>query len=252
MYSCEGGGHMDVDDALTTRLAQARVDLELDEGGRERVHRAVIESSRRRRVRRATVAGAAALTLGAGLIALPAAADVVREFLAQTGVVCEGSECGGDWGEMIDLGAPDVDEFVASKYPDYLVLAPGQSRDGVVAQVQEAFPTEQNAVTPEASFAAEYEHLAYCGWIDEWLRADAEADLTARGDASDVLTEMLTWPGPMQTTDDPNIIVLQSAFAEAAREGDDDGVKAGGYMNRCPGYTESKSAWIRSNVALVG
>lgn len=238
---------MVTDDELTTRLCAARVDVLLDADAAERIERTVAQVAVRRLVRRRVAIGAVVLTLGAGFVAAPAAADSIRDFLAQTGRPCEGSECGGGDAEMVALGATDLDEYVASKYPDYLILPPGMERDDAIADVQnqlEGFHDDSSSM-PDSAFMGAYEDVAYCAWVAEWLRAEKAEDLDARERAGAALTEALTWPGPWRTSPDPNSIAFQAGFAESARLGDVDGVQTAAQFHGCSAWDgQTRVAWL--------
>lgn len=245
---------MHEDDHVSALLSRARIDIALSREAEARLLESVRRTASRRRRRIGMISGALALTIGAGFAAMPAAADVVRQFLAQTGVTCEGTECGGvdvDDAELIDLRASDLGEYVASQYPDYLVLPAGMSRQSVIDELLSEIdvPMDEASFMADSAIVGGYEAIAYCGWVAEWLRAEESGEPTRRGVAADALTQILDWPGPMQSSPDANLLALQEAFAEAARTGDTDGVQTAALFNHCDvGDGIYRADWVNAHV----
>ncbi|MFT4284460.1 MAG: hypothetical protein QM598_06470 [Protaetiibacter sp.] len=234
---------MITDSELTQRLERTRLDFEVSAGSREGVVRTLRAHARTRRRRRVVVASVLGVLAIGGVAAAPAAADVARRFLAQTGIYCPASstECrGGD--EMIDLGAPDVSEVVASHYPDYVTLPPGVTADDIMRQVQSMFPGDSIGTTPDSAFQATFEQVVYCAWVGEWLAADVAGDVSALKDAADAMTASTSWPGPLQRSEAQ---AWQLMFAQAARDGDVDGVQTAAQFNACSSFDgTTRGAWL--------
>lgn len=220
------------DDELSARLGaeRERIPATLTEGGIRVIARA-ISPARRSRWRRPLIVFAMLTGIAAGAVAAPAAADGIRAWLAQTGITCSGgTEC-RPGSELIDASAPDIAEYITAQYPHYLVL-PGMSETEVMLTVQSRHPLQEGVMFDSDVLVASYEHVAYCGWIAEWMRADAAGDLGSRDAAGVALTAILDWPGPMQTS--PDLIAMREKFAKAARDGDRGGVQTAALHNACP------------------
>jgi hypothetical protein len=186
-----------------------------------------------------------------GVIGAPAAADMAKRFLAQTGIYCGAgsSECGpGE--EMIDLGAPDVSAVVASHYPDYVTLPPGVTPDQITRKVQLMFAGESAATAPDSLFQASYEQVVYCEWVGQWIAADKAGDLKSREVAADAMTASTSWPGPLQRSEAQ---IWQIMFAQAAQDGDDDGVQTAAQFNACASFDgTTREAWLDSHRPAEG
>lgn len=165
---------------------------------------------RRRNFRRVVFAGVLAAVLAFGA-ATPAVAGVVNHFLAQTGWVgaspnppkadviktqnSEGST-EADRSEWIDVTASDFVPFSVSVFPSEITLPPAYSIDkfaSVVAAAQkQSFPG--GGVIQVTGIQANYETVARCVWIAEWLAADERHDAVSAADAAKTLTASATWP----------------------------------------------------------
>ena len=236
------------DDDLDVRLARAarthpHVTTEtLDALARD----ARAQGWRSRRTRLIGGASVGLVALLAGLFAAPAAADGIREFLALTGDVCDyGTECQeGD--PVIDLSASDLSQLVHADYPEYLELPPGVSRIDMERAVVERM-ARLNALTYESAVGQQYENLAYCGWVREWLDADDAGDPARVASAAGVMRRAITWPATAGSVVDEAWFTLHNDFANAAEDGDRAGVRAASVVNAC-GEVEDKEirAWMAS------
>jgi hypothetical protein len=242
---------MITDSELSRRLDRARTDFDVPDDAIGRVLISVQAAAvrrRRRRIVRGSLMGV--LVLGGGIVA-PAAADVATTFLAQTGVFCAESstECAtGD--EMIDLAAPDISEVVAAHYPDYLTLPPGMTAQDLTHEIQALFSGDIDGTTPDSMVQAAYEHYVYCSWVAEWLKADDASDTEARTAAADAMTASTTWPGPLQQSE---VQPWQVMFAQAAQEGDADGVQTAAQFHACPSFDgTTREAWLDAHRPAEG
>lgn len=167
------------------------------------------QTSLRRRV--AALTGTGLLVVG-GVAVAPAAADTARQFLAQLDWSPEpGGEILPD-SEMVDLSAPDLPDYVASLDFPEIPLAPGQTREGLIAEVaaQWAVP---DGVAQEVGIRHSFEILVWWGWLDE-LDAALVAGNVARQDAAlAVLHEAPTWPA-MVATDGDIITIIMDFFVD--------------------------------------
>jgi len=222
-------------DELDTRLARLNSEAHvspqvLDELARST--RDVAASTVRRRL----VGGvtAALLVFGAGAVAAPAAADAVRDFLAQTGrPIGSGTEIIPD-SEWIDLGAPDLREYVESIYPEYVVLAPGQTREGAIDVVVNMW-AQRNGETQAVGLQRTVETLAFCGWTNEWISAREDDDPGRAQTAAEMMLLTTTWPAVI-ATDGGGIVEDQLSYANAALAGNRAGVSPGLTANGCSFY----------------
>ncbi len=200
-------------------------DVQMSEGMIDRV----IGSAQTARVRRRrwalpSVLGLAALTVG-GIIAAPAGADVIQEYLAQTGQSgSRGTE--SDDSEWIDPTASDYVDYVMSRYPASLPLPVGVKTQEFAQRV--ALDLEEAALNAvqaeslndetlfrqqESGIIAQYERRALCLWIGEWITA------ASAGEQDDEAIEKLDlrfWPTIAATFVDMDEFMTEArAIAEA-------------------------------------
>lgn len=194
---------------------------------------ATIEPHQRRRPARwALIAGGLAAVVAFG-VATPAIADGVHHFLAQTGWIgtspnpvgigkstASSESTESDQSEWISTSASDFVSFSVSVFPQQITL-PAQYDPSkfarVVAVAQQAgFPTA--GLVQTTAIQANYETVARCAWIDEWLSA-TNSNNTPRADAAAaILTSSATWPATV-ATDGGNIVSSLQAVAAAATAG---------------------------------
>lgn len=225
----------EIDERLRSldRMADVRMPAEV-------LDRAVADVRAGRRWRRGALIGAALLALG-GLLAAPVAANAVREWLA----VAEWQpEAGGEIlpdSEMIDLSAPDLPEYIASRYPEWLPVPPGSSREQLIADVVDHWQNVPEAgFTQEIGFRWEFERLAYCGWLETRLTSNDLAELTR---ADQVLEEAIRWPAFTATDADGVVPIYLRAYSDASRRGDLDGLQYGAWQYGCPVWDGDPRAW---------
>jgi len=218
--------YLHVDDDTLTRL--------LDESKRPHV------SVRRRLFIGVSIVGVFAI----GAVAAPAAADVLRAFFAQTGTFGNAEMSEEDSSEWIDLLAPDAREYIASVYPDYLPVPSGidaqQFRltvaDSIIATARTTSEQEGGGgvLQQRTGLVRSFEQTAYGEWIRTWLVADKAGDLVARDAAAAVMQKATTWPA-FVATDGGGIIARMQTFADAAHDGDRDGMQAAAQYNLVDG-----------------
>lgn len=182
--------------------------------------------SRRRGVIRAGIAGSLVIGLG---FAAPAAAAAIEDFLAQTGDYCDwGTECGNGAtvaeSEWIDSTQSDFDDFAMSVFPDELPLPPGSSREELVTWLVESYEAQNSTesggvLTTRLGLEGTFESRIYCGWVNEWLQADADRDDARQQRAAEVMREAAGWPATVKT-DGGGIVDMLLQFAEGADDGD--------------------------------
>lgn len=153
-------------------------------------------SSRRHRLVAGVLSGL--LVLGGGIVAGPAAADVARRFLAQANwFPSAGGEILAD-SEWVDTSAGDLRAYVESIYPEWLELAPSQTRgsvlDGVVA-ISAANP----GLTQEVGLRRMIETDAYCGWAVELIQAHRADDDARYDNAAAIVLAAADWPAIVAT-----------------------------------------------------
>lgn len=153
-------------------------------------------TARRRRI---TIVGVSALlAIGGGVVAAPAAADVVRSFLAQSGWF---PQAGGeilDESEWIDTSQPDLRDYLETVYPTWLKLAPTQTRTAILDDVAENAAANP-ALTQEVSLRRGIEARAYCGWAVELLDAQRVGDQRRYDEAAAIVLSASEWPALVAT-----------------------------------------------------
>lgn len=179
--------------ALRSRTTQADPAV-LD--GLARSARSEARPSLRRRITAVTLS--ALVVVGGGLVAAPAAADVVRHFLAQLGIPIGGGSEVIPESEWIDLSATDLRQYFAYIFPSELPLAPGQSRDDLIDRTYELHAAS-NTVTQEVSLRRTVESLVYCGWAAELIAAQRSDDDERYDDAAAVVLDAAEWPALVAT-----------------------------------------------------
>lgn len=192
-------------------------------------------AARGRILRRIVVASVLAAILAFGA-ASPAIAGAVQRFLSQTGWVgtspnspgtdvvkpsADESSTEADHSEWIDVTATDFVPFSVSVFPSEITLPSEYSVDkfaSVVATAQKrSFPGA--GVIQVTGIQANYESVARCVWIDEWLAAEGSHDVGRATKAAKVLTASATWPATV-ATDGGGMVEFYTALADAATRGD--------------------------------
>ncbi len=189
----------------------------------------------RSRRRMLTGLGIAGVMLIGGAAAAPAAADAIRQFLAQSDWTCSwGSECGDPAGQWIDTGAADFVDYTATVFPYNLPLPAGVDAEELrvsVAASRHANP----ALTPDYSIVFSFESRIYCEWVGEWLNRDAVGDIANRDAAARVMKESADWPG-LVASDGGGIAEITRALAEAALDGNREAVQAAAQYSACEAW----------------
>ncbi|MEO5535278.1 MAG: hypothetical protein ABIR17_09125 [Pseudolysinimonas sp.] len=132
---------------------------------------------------------------------------------------------------MVDLNQPDLSPYIASLYPEYLTLPPGLTRDDLILQVQTLNPPMENATTFDINIVGTYEEIVYCGWVDEWNRAEAQGRTADVATATAEIVGALDWHGPM--TQSPDGIATRQVFATAATDTDVEGMQVAAQFHHC-------------------
>jgi len=194
---------------------------------------ATTEPQRRRPARWALIAGGLAAVVAFG-VASPAIADGVHQFLAQTGWIgtspnparvaqppAVGESTESDQSEWISTSASDFVTFSVSVFPQQITLPARYDQAKfatVVAAAQQAgFPSA--GVIQTTAIQDNYETVARCAWIDEWLSAFNSNDTAKATAAAAVLRSSATWPATV-ATDGGNIVSTLHAVAAAATSSD--------------------------------
>jgi len=189
-------------------------------------------TTRRRRLGAIALAGT--LLLAGGTASAPAIADGVNHFLAVLDIpIGSGTEIIED-SPWVDPAASDFPDFVESIYPDYLVLAPGWSREQVVEAVVGA-AANSDGLSQAIGYQYQMEVVASCGWAAEWLAADAVDDESRLTAASRALAETVDWPA-LAAVDGGGVTDMQRAFADAAAAGDREAVSSWMQGIACSGF----------------
>ncbi len=176
--------------------------------------------------------GVAGAVLVGGALAAPAAADVIRQFFAQSDWrPAAGGEIlpDSDW---IDFSAPDVNAYVESLYPEWLPLPPDTDRAAFIDTVLDNMPA--TGLMQEIGVENTYEWRAQCAWLDEWEGALGAGELDRVEAAAAVLQESASWPG-IVATDGGGIADDARKAAGFAKAGDVAGVRSTGLWLNCFG-----------------
>ncbi|WP_447943596.1 hypothetical protein [Microbacterium aurum] len=156
------------------------------------------------------------------------------EFLARTGWfgspnpgddrgTCTSTEhdCNSEW---IDVSASDLDEVIASVYPEWMPLAPGVTREDLTDRVTAIMATD-NALAPERLLRRTFESESYKDWLGAWIAAHDNGDAAAQEVASRVITSASDWP-TLVATDGGGVTASMRAYAERIAAGDADAAEA--------------------------
>ena len=216
------------------RMAEAHVPEAVLDG----VHaaaRAVGARSSNRRF--SLIAGLTVFALG-GVAAAPTLADTVEQWLATSGWQ---PAVGNEFipgSETVDLTAPDLPDYIASRYPEWLPLPAGTTRQDLIDAVIEVWThaPEGQRYTQEVGIRYSFEQYAVCGWIEIARTSD---DPAVVAHASVVMRDAATWPAIAayetvlgDATDIPEVL---TAAADAT--GDPATISQAAWRLGCPGAT---------------
>lgn len=193
--------------------------------------------ARRRSLRGRILGAAAATTLVIGLvISAPATADGIRWLVTGSPIALQMNRfIHGDGSteivresEFVDLGAGDLPDYIASRWEEWLPLAPGQSKQEIIDEVvrgqQHALEAAKvdgapGALTQEVGFRRQFEVAVYDAWLREWFRAHRAGDAAAESAAIEVLQAAPKWPA-LVATDGGGITAVMQTFADRLAAGD--------------------------------
>ncbi len=105
---------------------------------------------------------------------------------------CGEAACGSEW---VNAGAPDIGEYVAGVYEDWLPLAPGQTEAQLIGYVSRSAENLSGGLAQKALFQQQFEWLVLDGWVNDWLAAQQAGDAAGKARAVDVILEVPDWPG---------------------------------------------------------
>ena len=226
------------DDELDGRLRSGRVEVRgeiLPSGVVSALISDTRATARGRTLRtRATAASAAVAIVLSGIVAGPATADIVQRFLAQTVLNPSVDSVASPSEEKIDTSASDLPEYAASIYPQWLPLAPGQTQQGIIAQVaaQQAATT---ALTTELNVQRSFETVVYSAWMGEWIAAHDAGDQARMNAAIAVLEDTPTWPA-LVATDGGGITKLMAGFVAEMADGNAEVAQAAAQYDGNPAW----------------
>ena len=226
------------DNELDARLAVSRRGIREAAIPAEMISRTVTDfrtTARRRLLRtRVTAVVAAGVILVSGAVAAPAAANIVQRFLAQSPW---SPAAGGEilpQSEWVNTGAPDLTEYISSVYPDWLPLAPGQTRDSVISQMS-AQSAANPGLTQEVSLRRSLELTVYVGWLGEWLSAHDAGDIDRMDAAAAVLQDAPSWPA-LVATDGGGVTKLMAGVAVEIADGNYEAAQAAAQYELAPSW----------------
>ena len=184
---------------IDRRLRAADCAHAIDGGTLDALAVAAQREGRTSRRRRLTAIGLSALVvIGGGAVAAPAAADAVRQFLAQSDwFPAAGGEILPD-SEWIDTGQPDLRAYLDTVSTDGVELAPGEDRDALLDAVAESHAANPG-LTQEVGLRRSIEVRAYCGWAVELIDAQRVGDDAGYDRAAAVVLGAAEWPALLAT-----------------------------------------------------
>jgi hypothetical protein len=231
------------DDELDRRLktADRMAEVHVADALLDGVHADARAASQRALRRRALgIAGFGVLALG-GLATAPAAADAFQDWLAIAEWQPEGGTEIIPGSDMIDLSAPDLPEYIASRFPEWLPIPPGTTRERMIDDVVDLWQSKPDVgFTQEVGFRYDFERIAYCGWIDAWLTSDDPAVVS---EATRTMRGAIGWPAFNDTDADGVVPTFLTAYANAAEQGDPDGVQFAAWQYGCSSWDGDHRAW---------
>lgn len=149
--------------------------------------------------RRLTVFGLSVMVvIGGGLIAAPAGADAVREFLALSDWdPDDGGEnlAASDW---VDLSADDLHDYIDYIFPEWIPIPPSMTRADIVDRTYE-ISYQANTLTQEVSLRRSIETFAYCGWAVELIDAERHGNAERYDRAAEIVLSAADWPALVAT-----------------------------------------------------
>ena len=222
-----------IDEMIRTRAVRAQPsDEAFDRLLRVSVRRTARATRKRWLLAPATIA--AVLVGGVGLTGgLPAVADTIHHFVAETGIFGDGQGPGGsasgkhyteqDNSEWIKLNSPDFVTYAVRLMPAYVELPTGTDRTRFASNVahilHDGLPADRDSVMQATSVKGAFEVGARCLWYADWKQAAASGDhARASADGQHFLTAA-TWPLTV-ATDGGGVVANLTAIHDAAAAGD--------------------------------
>lgn len=220
------------DHELDERLAKAkRADTTAPEAFFDALLVEATAGEHPRQPKRTVAAIAIVGTLIVGGAALPAAAQELGTFLAQTGWLPPPSSEVITGSEVIDTSAPDFPEYLRASLSSDATLPPGINHDELIERII-AQSTANPGLTQEVGFRRTYEMIAHCGWMAEWQQATRDGDTEAANRAVVELQAATEWRA-LVATDGGGIMDLYRDVAESAAAGDARAVAASPLNRDC-------------------
>lgn len=228
---------MTTDDAIDAMIRAGAQRSQPSSGDLDRLlHVSVTRASRGRRKRwlLAPAAVMAILVGGLGLTgALPALAETVQHFAAQTGIFGDGQGPGGsdsgkhyteeDKSEWLSLNSPDFVTYAVRLMPSYIVLPAGTDRARFASNVahilHDGLPADHEAVMQTTSVRGAFEGGAQCLWYHDWKDAAQAGRSTEEATAAKEFLKSATWPLTV-ATDGGGVVANNKAIYRAAAQGE--------------------------------
>lgn len=180
-----------------------------------------LAARRRRRSARIAAVTVAVAMAGAGTAA-------AAEFIStRTGQHNSGWEISaGGSGELLDLGGTDLRQVVEESTAD---IPFPEGYETLHDKAVDSYGPDPGSGISENYLRTGIAGYAVCTWADAWVAADDSGDTTARAQATETLTEAVTWE-PFVTFAEDHAEVAEERqswlprLADAARSGDRQGV----------------------------
>jgi hypothetical protein len=180
------------------------------------IGRRIASRQKRRRIVGFSAIGVIAISAA---VSLPAAAEVLTHFLAQTDKTCSSAtECGKTPTKFVNTTKSDTQLYVESVYPAWLPLPPSLTREKAIAAVVKRLASSPGLETTTGIENA-FENVAYCGWTTTWLSAHKSNDRKLQAEAADAMSAETGWPGFAASADN-TVMTMQKDFAAGAASGD--------------------------------
>lgn len=224
------------DQQLDDRLRGAKPeDLEVEDERLDRLLAEVVRSTGIRHAPRPATVGAIVVVLALGGGALPAAADGIRDFLAQANFF---PAAGGEVlpnSEWVDTSARDFPDYVRANLLVDITLPDGVQRQDLVQRVSDQLAG--GGLMQEVGIRRSFEVRAHCAWMSEWRESHVSGDEAAKAAATRELQSEDSWEA-IAATDGGGIVAVYREVAAAAATDDVDAMAQSPLHRECSALGE--------------